>query len=168
MLFDESMTNEIDANSQYAQYMKQKKAEDKNKKIIKEQQQKQAQSFKIIPKKQKAKKSFNSYKNKPLPKNKKIKNRVFNAPKHYNSNNDVVSNGNHQNAAKQKQSMAMNNNRQHNRGRAIQSLFKDNNLLKLNFAIPKNVTREELQSLKAKVNDLYDADVVALETFYDD
>merc|ERR1712228_1060309 len=61
MLFDESMTNEIDANSQYAQYMKQKKAEDKNKKIIKEQQQKQAQSFKIILKKQKAKKSFNSY-----------------------------------------------------------------------------------------------------------
>eukprot|EP01084_Bolivina_argentea_P297582 512694_1 len=53
-------------------------------------------------------------------------------------------------------------------GRPVESLFKHNDLLKLNFQIPKNATKEVIQKLRDKVNNLYDEDVVALETFYDD
>ena len=49
----------------------------------------------------------------------------------------------------------------------VGSLFKDNDLLKVDFAIPSNASKEELSALRDKVNNLYDNDVVALETFYD-
>eukprot|EP00484_Ammonia_sp_Unknown_P017140 CAMPEP_0197027836 /NCGR_PEP_ID=MMETSP1384-20130603/7703_1 /TAXON_ID=29189 /ORGANISM="Ammonia sp." /LENGTH=672 /DNA_ID=CAMNT_0042456751 /DNA_START=99 /DNA_END=2117 /DNA_ORIENTATION=+ len=54
------------------------------------------------------------------------------------------------------------------KGRPIESIFKGTDLLKLNFAVPPNATKADIQALRDKVNNLYDSDVVALETFYDD
>jgi len=53
-------------------------------------------------------------------------------------------------------------------GRPIGSLFKGTDLLKVDFAIPLNADRKTLQNLREKINNLYDADVTALEEFYDD
>eukprot|EP01083_Nonionella_stella_P039699 107975_1 len=52
--------------------------------------------------------------------------------------------------------------------RPVESLFKHNDLFKLDFEIPKNGTKEVIQKLRDDVNNLYDEDIVALETFYDD
>lgn len=40
-------------------------------------------------------------------------------------------------------------------------------MLKVDFAVPSNASKSEIQALRDKVNTLYDHDVVALETFYD-
>merc|ERR550525_1565605 len=54
------------------------------------------------------------------------------------------------------------------RGRPIGSLFKGTDLLKVDFTLPDNADRKTLQELREQINNLYDADVTALEEFYDD
>merc|ERR1712087_127378 len=54
------------------------------------------------------------------------------------------------------------------RGRPIGSLFKGTDLLKVDFTLPDNADRETLRELREQINNLYDADVTALEEFYDD
>ena len=53
-------------------------------------------------------------------------------------------------------------------GRTVQSLFRDNDLLNINFSIPQNASKSEIEEIRKKVHNLYDADVVALEQFYDE
>ena len=53
-------------------------------------------------------------------------------------------------------------------GRKIGSLFKGTDLLKVDFEIPTNADRKTLQDIQEKINNLYDADVTALEEFYDE
>ena len=53
-------------------------------------------------------------------------------------------------------------------GRKIGSLFKGTDLLKVDFEIPSKADRKTLEDIKSKINDLYDADVTALEEFYDE
>ena len=50
---------------------------------------------------------------------------------------------------------------------SVGSLFKDNDLLKVDFAIPVHASKQEIQALRGAVNNLYDEDDGALEDFYD-
>merc|ERR1719203_1772548 len=54
------------------------------------------------------------------------------------------------------------------RGRPAGSLFKGTDLLKEDFTLPDNADRKTLQELREQINNLYDAEVTALEEFYDD
>eukprot|EP01084_Bolivina_argentea_P125108 221695_1 len=54
--------------------------------------------------------------------------------------------------------------------RPVQSTFinEHKELISIDFTHPSNATKPELQQLREKVNNLYDEDVVSLETFYDE
>ena len=47
-------------------------------------------------------------------------------------------------------------------------LFANNDSLKINLLSPRNATKDEIQALRDKVYNLYDVDVLAFESFYDD
>eukprot|EP00483_Globobulimina_turgida_P005490 UN05500 len=55
-------------------------------------------------------------------------------------------------------------------GRSAESLFFNQykNMLNTNFEIPSNGTKSQYQEIRNEINNLYDNDVVALETFYDE
>merc|ERR1719356_307947 len=55
-------------------------------------------------------------------------------------------------------------------GHPIESLFtkQHKNMLSIPFDVPSTATKQEVQKAREQVNDLYDADGVALENWYDE
>mmetsp|Transcript_1616 Transcript_1616/g.2612 ORF Transcript_1616/g.2612 Transcript_1616/m.2612 type:complete len:261 (-) Transcript_1616:2795-3577(-) len=80
-------------------------------------------------------------------------------------NSHMYNNGN--NSVNQQQPQMQSN---EPKAREVASLFSKQyeSLLKEDFEVPASSTKDDLQEIRSKVNSLYDTDVVALESFYDD
>eukprot|EP01084_Bolivina_argentea_P263383 445780_1 len=115
--------------------------------------------YKIIPKKK-------SFSKKPLP---PLKSKPLPPTNRYN----IINKGNRKYTGKNTQSQVIKsktNGMNKVKGRPIQSLFSNEykDLLHENFKTPDNEIKSEWKQMRDKVNILYDDDVVALETFYDE
>mmetsp|Transcript_53738 Transcript_53738/g.89131 ORF Transcript_53738/g.89131 Transcript_53738/m.89131 type:complete len:197 (-) Transcript_53738:9-599(-) len=129
--------------------------------------------YNIVPKKRNNDPQFQKYAAKPLPSNKRPRNQKMSSSRvtyghklsesmQRNSNESIVPRGHRHNLSS--------NTPQKPKKRPVQSLFdgEHQKLLTLPFDVPDSADKSELQQMHTQMRSLLDADVTALESFYDD